>query len=384
MRAPRALIAAYLALGLAAALFGGDKKDKKEGATPPPLPSTPAYTVTILPFQDFSGSAHGAQLKDALGKHLQFLLVSNTNLRPRLIADEAGNIEAATALGQSQNSDLVIMGTVLSAEMEEHESGGSGFGYGGVTMGGRSKSQDAVVVLQAEVVDVVRGKRIVSLRATGKDHQDKASATSIGTGHGSVDMGSPDFRRSALGKATENALNDLLAQFVKTASEFKPPETGAGVAPAPPVPASGSTQSASENKGASAAGGFAQDTSAPPAAAPADAPPAPAAPPVPAAPVTANCIVILKVKGPSGLVRAYNVTANGTDMSGFVRSGLLRLEKPVTPLQLQVFPKERPEYVSEKGYPGNYSDKLAVGCTKAEETIVLEIQMDGKGTFWWE
>ena len=89
--------------------------------------------------------------------------------------------------------------------------------------------------------------------------------------------------------------------------------------------------------------------------------------------------------GPGGTpIKAYNVTANGTDMSGFVRSGLLRLEKPVTPLQIQVFPKERPEYVSEKGYPGNYSDKVAVGCTKAEETLVLEIHGDGKGTFWWE
>ena len=144
MRAPRALIAAFLTLGLAAALLGGDKKDKKEVATPPPLPSTPAYTVTILAFQDFSQSAAGSQLKDTLGKHLQFLLVSNTNLSPRLVAEEAGNIEAATAIGRSQNSDLVIMGTVLGAEVEEHESGGSGFGYGGITMGGRSKSQDAV------------------------------------------------------------------------------------------------------------------------------------------------------------------------------------------------------------------------------------------------
>lgn len=357
MRALPILKVALLLLVVAISL---PAKDKKQQNQPQPLPATPPYSVTILPFQDLSQSAHGSQLKDALGKHLQFLLVSNTDLNPRLVTEEAGNIEAATGVGRSQNSDLVIMGTVLSAEMEEHESGGSGFGYGGITLGGRSKSQDAVVVLQVEVVDVARGKRITSLRVTGRDHQDKASSTSIGTGHGTVDMASPDFRKSALGKATENVLNDLLAQFARTASEFKPPAAeGAGAASTPP----------------------------PPAAAPAqDAPVAPApAASAPAAPATASCNVILKVIGPNQTpVRSYNANVNGTDMSGFVRSGLLRLENPSTPLELQILLKQRPIGVPAEGFTGSYGDKLSVGCTKSEETLVLEIDSQGKGNFWWE
>lgn len=366
MRAPRVLIAAFLALGLAAALHGGDKKDK---SAPPPLPSTPPYSVTILPFQDLSQSAHGSQLKDTLGKHLQFLLVSNTNLNPRLVAEEAGNIEAATAVGRSQNSDLVIMGTVLGAEMEEQESGGGGFGYGGITMGGKSKSQDATVILQAEVVDVARGKRITSLRVTGKHHQDKATATSIGTGHGSMDMGSSDFRRSALGMATENALNDLLAKFVKAASEFKPPTPEAAAAAPPPAPTPEATP-----------GAAAAPAADPPAAPPPDAP----APAAPAAPATANCTVIFKVIGPAKApLRSYNATVNGADMSGFVRSGLLRIANPGTPLQLQIFVKWRAP-LAGKDFTGKYADTLPVGCTKAEETLVLELDTHGKGSFWWE
>ncbi len=367
MRAPRVLIATFLALGLAAALYGEDKKDKKSAAPPPP--STPSYSVTILPFQDLSQSAHGSQLKDTLGKHLQFLLVSNTNLTPRLVGDEAGNIEAAADIGRSQNSDLVLMGTVLGAEVEERESGSSGIGFGGITMGGKSKSQDAVVVLQVEVVDVARGKRITSLRITGKDHQDKASATSIGTGHGSFDMGSPDFRKSALGKATEKALNDLLAQFVRAASQFKPPapeETGAASTPAPP-PAAAPDAAAAPDTGPAAAS--TPDASAPPA---------------PPAPATANCTVVLKVIGPAQApLRSYNATVNGADMSGFVRSGLLRIENPGTPLQLQIFVKWRPP-LAGRDFTGNYAETLPVGCTKAEETLVLELDTRGKGSFWWE
>jgi hypothetical protein len=71
-----------------------------------------------------------------------------------------------------------------------------------------------------------------------------------------------------------------------------------------------------------------------------------------------------------------------------VRSGLLRIENPATPLQLQVVVKQRPPGVGGgaggKDFTGNYSDKLSVGCTKAEETLVLEIDIHGKGTFWWE
>jgi len=83
-------------------------------------------------------------------------------------------------------------------------------------------------------------------------------------------------------------------------------------------------------------------------------------------------------------VKSYNATVNGADMSGFVRSGLLRIENPATPLQLQVLLKQRPAWVAIKGFTGNYADKLPVGCTKTEETLVLEIDDQGKGNFWWE
>jgi len=336
----RVISATFLGLMLTGSGVG------KEKAAPAAPASSPAYKVGILPFQDMSGSDYGEKLKQVLAKQLQAAILNGSKLTPRFLkpgGDNPGETELdvpyAVKLGKYYKNDLVVMGSLLSAEVEEKESRMSGPSFGGVSLGGKSRSQDASVVLQVELVDVGRGEKLTSLRATGKQHEAKVSSN-IRTGYGSMDMGGADFQKTALGKATQRAIEDLVRQLVAEAQKFTPPAAG----------------SAGAEGEAGAAGG--------------------------AAPSSCHVLFRVMLSASMETIKEYTVTVNSTDLSAQVKAGVLQIDGPAAKMSMQVKAQNPPEGAQlQPAYEG----QVACSCDKPEKVLVLEIDADGQGKFnWWQ
>ena len=335
----RIFCATFLGLMLASSGVG---KEKAAPAAPGASAPSPTHKVGILPFQDMSGSEYGDQLKQVLAKQLQAAILNGSKLTPRFLkpgGDSPDQTELdvpyAVKLGKYYKSDLVVMGSLLSAEVEEKESSMSGPSFGGVSLGGRSRSQDATVVLQAEIVDVGRGEKLTSLRATGKQHESKVSS-SVSTGYGSMDMGGAEFQKTALGKATQRAIEDLVRQIVAEAQKF--------------TPAAGGEAATGEGGGAA----------------------------------SSACHVLFRVMLSANMepLKEYTVTVNGADLSAQVKAGVLQIDSPAAKMSLQVKAQNPPA-----GAPLQpaYEGQVACSCDKPEKVLVLEIDAAGQGKFnWWQ
>ena len=213
----------------------------------------------------------------------------------------------------------------------------SGPSFGGISLGGRSKSQDATVALQADIVDVGRGVKLTSLRVSGKDHEGKISPN-LNTNYGSMDMDGGDFQKTALGKATQNALNDLVAKLVSAATDFKP-DTGA----APPAP-----------------GGAGATT-----------------------PSACHVIFRVMLSATMAPLKEYAPAISGQDFSGQVKDGVLRIDNPQAQFVMQVKVTKPP---AGSNLQPVYSGQVDCKCgDKPEKVLVLEIEADGSGKFdWWQ
>jgi hypothetical protein len=338
----RAVSLTVIVMLLAATLAATDKKPTaKESA------QSPSYTIGILPFQDMSGGEYGGQLKEVLAKQLQAALLHGSTLMPRMMKVGGENAEQtdvdipyAVKLGKFYKSDLVVMGSLLQADVEQKSGGMSGPSIGGISLSSRSSSQDATVVLQADIIDVARGEKLSSLRVTGKDHEGKISP-SISTGYGSMDMGGADFQKTALGKATQNALTDLVSTLAATAQDFKP-DSGA----APPNP----------------------DCQAPAGGAAA----------------SSACHILFRVMLSSSMtpLKQYTAAVAGQDLSGQVKDGVLQIGNPAAQFVMQVKVKDAP---ADSHVQPLYAGQEDCKCDKPEKVLVLEIDSDGSGKFnWWQ
>jgi len=344
----------FMAISVGLVLVAGvAAKEKKTAASAP----APTYIVGLLPFQDMSGSEHGEQLKQVLAKQLQAELLNCSSLTPKMMKPAGDNPEEAEVdiayavkLGKYYKADLVVMGSLLSADVEESEGSMSGPSIGGVSVSGSARSQDATVVLQAEIIDVSRGQKLTSVRATGKHHDSKVSPN-ISTEYGSMDMGGAYFQSTTLGKATQKAIGDLVAKILQTAQGFSP---ASGPAAAPPE-AGDTSQPAS----ASGAGGS-------------------------SAPASSACKVLFRVLLSTTMspLKDYTVAVGGEDRSGEVKDGVLQINNPASQFVLQVTVKNPPEDAQVQPV---YAGTVDCRCDKPEKVLVLEIDSKGSGKFnWWQ
>lgn len=258
----------WLPIVLAVVFFAGMAKGQK---TQPPANSNPAYTVGILPFNDVSGNTDIGPLAQALPKLLQSKLLEHSSLAPRQLdsgqakgdsdsdsdtSTKVSDPASAASLGKAKHIDLVLMGQILSGNVETKDGNYNGPSIRGFSLSSKSRSQKSTVLLQIDVIDVNRGQRIGSFRATGSDTENKIDP-SASSGYGSMDMTSTGFKDSSLGKATDQALNDLSAQIVTVAAKFTP-------APASAHDASSKDDASASDKPAKSKGGdsSAKDSSA--------------------------------------------------------------------------------------------------------------------------
>ena len=135
-----------------------------------------SYKIGLLPFVDNTGSG-GQDLSAALSRAVQAEIAHSSQLQGRAIALDNGvnptSIDATKAvqIGQAQNVDVVMLGTVIEATSQQASKAINGPSIGGFHVGGSAQEIKAVVTLQGDLYDVTTGKQIESIRVTGNASQ---------------------------------------------------------------------------------------------------------------------------------------------------------------------------------------------------------------------
>ena len=173
------------------------------------------FKIGVLPFVDNTGSG-GEEVGSAVSRAVQAELTHSTSLIGRVLklsegmsADDVDG-EKATEIGKSGNVDVVLVGMVLEATSDESQKSIQSPSIFGQTAGGNARSVKSVVTLQGVLYNVVDGKKIDSIRVTGRATDRKVGAE-VSTDFGSISSGGSSFERSPIGKA----LHDAVAQMVK-------------------------------------------------------------------------------------------------------------------------------------------------------------------------
>lgn len=186
---------------------------------------TPQIKVGVLPFVDATGSG-GAESGAVLGRLVQAEIIHSTELQGRVlnnpgIAPEDVDVEKATEIGQSRNVDVVLIGTVLEASSSHSNKGANTGRIFGHSVGANVQRAKATVVLQGDVIDVSSGKRIASLRVKGDNSDTKIGATAW-TNFGMISSDDNAWLESPLGKATQEAVAELVRKLNVEAAKVKP------------------------------------------------------------------------------------------------------------------------------------------------------------------
>ena len=172
------------------------------------------YKVGILPFVDTTGNLEDKTT--VIARLLQSELTHNSDLEVRFIkpSDDAGSdidSDAAVKLARDHKNDIVVLATILSAQVEESDHSAQGPSIFGQTLGGSSHSAKASVELQADLYSSVTGKKLDSIRVTGEEKVNKINGnadTSLGTLGG--DGQAPN---SPLGKAMQKAVHSVATRI---------------------------------------------------------------------------------------------------------------------------------------------------------------------------
>ncbi len=183
------------------------------------------YKIAVLPFVDNTGSG-GQDLATALARAVQAEIAHSTKLQGRAISLDNGvnptSVDAnkAVQIGQSQNVDVVMLGTVLEASSQQTSKGINGPSFGGFHVGGSAQEVKAVVTLQGDLYDVTTGQQIESIRFTGNASQ-KCVGSDVETTLGDLSSGNNSFDNSTMGKAFHSAVADLVKKISNDQPKMK-------------------------------------------------------------------------------------------------------------------------------------------------------------------
>ena len=175
------------------------------------------FKVGILPFVDNTGTG-SAETGAEIGRAVQVELVHSTDLEGRVLtlSDEvkAEDIDEQKAvdMGRAHKMDVVLVGAVIEAATDASNQNMSGPSVFGQSIGGSKHSQHSVITLQGDLFNTTTGKKIESIRVTGKSSANKIGADASTT-LGSIDSDGATFDNSTLGKAFNDAVNQLVKKL---------------------------------------------------------------------------------------------------------------------------------------------------------------------------
>jgi hypothetical protein len=176
--------------------------------------------VGIVPFDVATVNGATVSSGQAMAKLLRIEMVKSAKLQPTLLPVTHSNQEAATA-GATANSDIVVVGTVLSADTSESDrSANSGGLFGGALgAGGRIRRTTTTVELHIELVNPKTGEIVDTFEVEAKN-----SGTSVGadfsTALGGIDNEGSGFDQSTVGKALREAAQKVAAEVAKRSDKL--------------------------------------------------------------------------------------------------------------------------------------------------------------------
>ncbi len=165
------------------------------------------------------GKGMADQVVEALLADKTFRVIERKNLDTVLAEQDFAHSDRAdpsaakkSKIGKVKGIDYIITGSITKFSMEQK---GGGLGIKGLRVGG-SKAK-AEVRVTARMVDTSTGEVIAS--GTGAGSSSKLTGASFGKGGTALDMGSGEFRDSALGDAQAKACEALVKELVSSWSE---------------------------------------------------------------------------------------------------------------------------------------------------------------------
>lgn len=182
------------------------------------------FKVGVLPFVDNTGtgsSETGAQV----GRAVQAEFTHSSDLEGRVVNLDEGmkaedvDEDKAVNLGRTHKVDAILVGTIIDASTESDSKNVSGPSIFGQSMGGSKHSQKSVITLQGDLFNTTTGKKIDSIRVTGKNSANKVGANAS-TSLGSIGSGGADFDNSTLGKAFHDAVTQLVKKIADDESKM--------------------------------------------------------------------------------------------------------------------------------------------------------------------
>lgn len=185
--------------------------------SPPAAGQGDQFRVGVLPFVDNTGTNAG-NLADSVSRAVQTEIVHTTQLQGRVLTLDPGvnpnSVDAAkaVAVGQAQNVDVVVVGTVLEAHAESSSSSANMPSIRGFSLGGNKQTMKATVVLQADLYSTSTGQKIDSIRVTGEQSHTKIGADTY-TNLGALSTGGANFDNSTMGKAFHQAVTNLVQKI---------------------------------------------------------------------------------------------------------------------------------------------------------------------------
>lgn len=167
------------------------------------------------------GDGLAEMLTTELFKTGRFILVERAAFAEIVREQELGQtglVQQATAAktGQALGAQILVMGAITEFKFDA-EGAGAGVKFSGVSLG--LSGRNAHVAIDMRIVDAMTGQVIEAHRAVGK-------ASSVGLALGTdaikgVTFGGDAFKKTPLGEATRNTLNDAI-QFILKKSEPVP------------------------------------------------------------------------------------------------------------------------------------------------------------------
>jgi hypothetical protein len=176
------------------------------------------FKVGVLPFVDNTGTGSD-ETGGQIGRAVQAELAHSTDLEGRVLNLDEGvkaedmDEEKAVEMGRTHKVDVVLVGTVIEATTDSGDQSVSGPSVFGQSIGGSKHSQKSVITLQGDLFNTTTGKKIESIRVTGKNSSNKVGANASTT-LGSIGSGALDFDNSTLGKAFHDAVGQLVKKVV--------------------------------------------------------------------------------------------------------------------------------------------------------------------------
>ncbi|MDP8252852.1 MAG: CsgG/HfaB family protein, partial [Candidatus Kaelpia aquatica] len=186
----------------------------------------PKKTVAVIGFENASGMRSyvrlgddfTAQLTESLIQSGKFIVLSRTELSSVFIEQdlaESGRMAKSLTAQKGKAIPAQILVTGKITEFTQDASGGTqGLRVGGFNLGVKTSSAHMAVIIQ--IIDSTTGEILDSKRVEGKA---KASGLAVGYS-GAFDLGSSGFKKTPLGKATQNAIDKAVTHIAGKLSKI--------------------------------------------------------------------------------------------------------------------------------------------------------------------